>query len=144
MRVLGLAMFLAAGTGTPRAESPGEFRPQPTPNPTEKCGATGLKVQPADTLPACKAPIPTAQRKAKLAQRGQPALRQDELVFNAGWELVEAPRIKLDGAALSKAGVDTREWYDAAVPGTVLGTLVEQGVCPDPYSGSTTWRSRRV
>jgi hypothetical protein len=117
------------------AEIPGEFRPKPVPNPTEKVGGPGNKVQPPDTLPKSPAPIQTAQRKPKLAKRGQPSLRGNELVFNAGWELAEAPRLKAGGAALAQPGVDTHDWYDATVPGTVLTTLVDQGVYPDPYFG---------
>src|SRR6185312_4477352 len=70
------------------------------------------------------------------ANPGEPTLRGSELVFNAGWEMIEAPRLKdADGSALSKPGVETRDWYDATVPGTVLTTLVDQGVYPDPYYG---------
>lgn len=117
------------------AEAPGEFRPKPAPNPTEKVGATGMMVQPPDTYPKSRAPLPKPQRKLKLSQRGQPAPHGSELVFDAGWDMIEAPRIKFDGKVLSQPGVDTREWYDATVPGTVLTTLVEQGVYPDPYFG---------
>jgi hypothetical protein len=40
-----------------------------------------------------------------------------------------------DGALLSGTTVDTRGWLPASVPGTVLGSLVEQGQLPDPVSG---------
>ncbi|MFI6762446.1 discoidin domain-containing protein [Micromonospora sp. NPDC050417] len=40
-----------------------------------------------------------------------------------------------DGAALSTGQLDVRSWLPATVPGTVLGTLVEQGHLPDPVSG---------
>jgi hypothetical protein len=133
--VFTLGACLDASSSTLLAETPGEFRPGPVLSPAEKVGATGVKVQPPDTLPTSRAPIPAAQRKPKLAKRGQPILRGNELVFNAGWELAEAPRIKADGAALSRSGVDTHDWCDATVPGTVLTTLVEQGVYPDPYFG---------
>ena len=33
------------------------------------------------------------------------------------------------------AEYDTTGWYDATVPGTVLTTLVNCGVYPDPYYG---------
>ncbi|HEV2454413.1 MAG TPA: glycoside hydrolase family 2 TIM barrel-domain containing protein [Verrucomicrobiae bacterium] len=118
------------------AELPGEFRPKPVLHPTEKCGATGDVVEPADEFPVSRAPlVNTAQRKAKLANPGEPTLRGNELVFDAGWEMIEAPRLNADGASLSQPGVDTRDWYDATVPGTVLTTLVNEGVYPDPYFG---------
>jgi hypothetical protein len=132
---LALGACLNVSSSSLLAETPGEFRPRPVLNPAEKAGGTGAKVQPPDTLPKSRAPIPAAERKPKLAKRGEPILRGNELVFSAGWELAEAPRLKADGAALSQPGVDTRDWYDATVPGTVLTTLVEQGVYPDPYFG---------
>jgi hypothetical protein len=51
------------------------------------------------------------------------------------WRLIDAPSTVLNGAALSLAGVDTSRWYRATVPGTVLTTLIDQGVYPDPYYG---------
>ncbi len=130
-----LAATLFAGLSC-WAESPGEFRPKPVVKITEKVGATGKKTQPADTLPKSRAALPPAPaRKAKLAQKGAPMLRENELVLNAGWEMVEAPKVTADGVALSTPGFDTRAWYDATVPGTVLATLVDEGVYRDPYFG---------
>lgn len=40
-----------------------------------------------------------------------------------------------DGAALSQPATDTSAWLPATVPGTVLGSLVEQGHFPDPVEG---------
>jgi hypothetical protein len=51
------------------------------------------------------------------------------------WSLVEAPKVSADGTALSKPGYDTKAWYAATVPGTVLTTLVDRGVYPDPDHG---------
>jgi len=52
-----------------------------------------------------------------------------------GWRLAAAPQVKAGGAALSQPGYDTGKWYAATVPGTVLQTLVDRGVYPDPYYG---------
>jgi hypothetical protein len=79
--------------------------------------------------------VNTAHRKPKLINPGQPALRGNDLVFDAGWEMIEAPKLHTDGSILSQPGVDTTDWYDATVPGTVLTTLVNEGVYPDPYFG---------
>jgi len=119
------------------AETPGEFRPKPTESPAENAAAKGTDVQDKATYPKSNAPlVNTAKRKPKLAHPGEPNVSGRELVFNAGWEMIEAPRLKdAEGAALSKPGVETRDWYDATVPGTVLTTLVDQGVYPDPYYG---------
>lgn len=50
-----------------------------------------------------------------------------------GWELIEADRVAAGGADLSAAGGTFSGWYKATVPGTVLQTLVDRGVYPDPY-----------
>jgi hypothetical protein len=52
-----------------------------------------------------------------------------------GWRLAAAPTVQADGATLSRPGADTRAWYAATVPGTVLTTLVDRGVYPDPAHG---------
>ena len=130
-----LAVPLLIGL-TSLAESPGEFRPKPVTEVTEKVGASGTKIQPADSLPKSRAPLPPAPvRKAKLAQKNKPDLRGHDLVLNAGWDMAEAPNVPADGAALSTAGFNSQSWYDATVPGTVLTTLVDEGVYRDPYFG---------
>lgn len=133
------AAFIAAGfcISTALAEQPGEFRPKPIEKPnTNKVGATGLKDYPEAEQPRSKAPFDKPVRKAKAAVKAQPAVGADgSIVLNAGWELIEAPRVKSDGKTISQSGLNTADWYDATVPGTVLGTLVDQGVYPDPYFG---------
>jgi hypothetical protein len=51
------------------------------------------------------------------------------------WSLVEAPKVSEGGASLSASGYDAKSWYPATVPGTVLTTLVDRGVYPDPDYG---------
>lgn len=56
--------------------------------------------------------------------------------IESGWMLTMddfAP--SQDGAALSRPAVNVDGWVPALVPGTVLGSLVEQGHLPDPVSG---------
>ncbi|RYD29212.1 MAG: glycoside hydrolase family 2 [Lysobacteraceae bacterium] len=52
-----------------------------------------------------------------------------------GWQLAAAPDVRDDGATLSRPGVPSGTWRAATVPGTVLTTLVDRGVYPDPYYG---------
>ena len=137
-RAVLLNIFVFASAAICSAEVPGEFRPEPVAHPEEKVWATGEKIQPKDTLPMSRAahPFTPAHRKPKLAHPGLPTLQGSELIFNAGWEMIEAPGLKdANGAGISETGVDTGNWYDATVPGTVLTTLVDQGVYPDPYFG---------
>ena len=133
---IGYASFaFAAFNGF--AEVPGEFRPKATDVPAENAGAKGITVQPVDTYPQSAAPlVSSAVRKPKLAHPGAPTVRENVLAFDSGWEMIEAPRLNSpDGAAISTPGFATTDWYDATVPGTVLTTLVDQGVYPDPYFG---------
>lgn len=51
------------------------------------------------------------------------------------WTLAEAPAVSGDAAAISRPGFTTGKWYAATVPGTVLTTLVDRGVYPDPAHG---------
>jgi uncharacterized membrane protein len=52
-----------------------------------------------------------------------------------GWDLAPAPSVSADGAELSRADYQGRNWYRAVVPGTVLTTLIARGVYPDPDYG---------
>ncbi|MGA2247412.1 MAG: sugar-binding domain-containing protein, partial [Verrucomicrobiota bacterium] len=118
-----------------RAEVPGEFRPLPVQNPLENVGATGDKTQPPDTLPKSRAPLLAEPRPDSCPAR-RPELRGNDLLFNAGWKMIEAPKLAgAEGAQLSGPGWDVGAWHDATVPGTVLTTLVNDGVYPDPCFG---------
>ncbi|WP_343615970.1 LamG-like jellyroll fold domain-containing protein [Novosphingobium sp.] len=52
-----------------------------------------------------------------------------------GWQLAAAPDVAKDGETLSRPGQPAGVWRPATVPGTVLTTLVDRGVYPDPYYG---------
>ncbi len=51
------------------------------------------------------------------------------------WFLTTSPATPLEGAQLSQAGFDTRTWMRATIPGTVLTTMVDRGIYPDPDFG---------
>ncbi|VVT21974.1 Glycosyl hydrolase [Sphingomonas sp. EC-HK361] len=90
--------------------------------------------QDAWTLPRSKAPIPAAV--AKPEPTGPAIVATGPMRWDiAGWRLAEAPKITAQAAAISRAGFDARRWYAATVPGTVLTTLVDRGVYPDPAYG---------
>jgi len=136
-----VAMYLVlfgVSLGVPSllAETPGEFRPNPVLTPDEQVGATGDKVQPQDTLPKSQmtGDDPAPLNKKPIA-RLQVKPTANEMVLNTGWKLTGATSINATGAMLSQIGIPTSGWYDATVPGTVLGSLVDQGVYPDPYFG---------
>jgi hypothetical protein len=55
--------------------------------------------------------------------------------IRGGWKLAAAPDVKAGGAEISKRGYQTKDWMTATVPGTVLTTMIDRGVYPDPDYG---------
>ncbi len=51
------------------------------------------------------------------------------------WRMAAASSLDADGASISRAGFVDTSWYVATVPGTVLTTLIDRGVYPDPDYG---------
>ncbi|MGD0309279.1 MAG: LamG-like jellyroll fold domain-containing protein [Acidobacteriota bacterium] len=87
------------------------------------------------TLPKSNAAIsmPTAQvpyNGPALVARGA-----DQWVLAGGWRLTEGPRVLAGAASISAPGFHTDGWLDATVPGTVLTTLIDRGLYPDPDYG---------
>ncbi|MBR4298285.1 MAG: glycoside hydrolase family 2 [Bacteroidales bacterium] len=80
--------------------------------------------QPKETLPVSSVPVEFPQLKEKTAvQTVLCNVSENVWKITSGWELCEGDKVMTD------------EWYNATVPGTVLTTLVDQGVYPDPYYG---------
>jgi len=52
------------------------------------------------------------------------------------WSIQSSSQIKEDGKVISGPAFKPEKWYPATVPSTVLGTLVENKVYPDPYFGT--------
>ena len=52
-----------------------------------------------------------------------------------GWRLKPAPEVKATGDEISKAGFADKDWLIATVPGTVLTTMIDRGIYPDPDYG---------
>ncbi len=51
------------------------------------------------------------------------------------WFIQSSAEVHADGAAISKPGFATANWYPATLPSTVLSALVKDQVYPDPYTG---------
>jgi hypothetical protein len=80
--------------------------------------------QPEETLPKSSVPVQMPQRVAKVdAKTVLRPMTENSWEITSGWELCEGDKVLTD------------DWYNATVPGTVLRTLVDQGVYPDPYYG---------
>ena len=80
--------------------------------------------QPEETLPKSSVPVQMPERVAKVdAETVLRPMADNVWEITSGWEMCEADKVMTD------------DWYNATVPGTVLRTLVNQGVYPDPYYG---------
>ncbi len=51
------------------------------------------------------------------------------------WQMQDASKVAEGGEAVSSGGFAATGWYTATVPGTVLTTLVNNGVYPEPLHG---------
>lgn len=61
--------------------------------------------------------------------------RQNDILLNQGWKAKRACEITVDGTILSSSEFEFTGWIDAVVPGTVLTTLLHNGIFPDPFFG---------
>jgi mannosylglycoprotein endo-beta-mannosidase len=52
-----------------------------------------------------------------------------------GWKMQDVAKVAAEAATISTAGFEPQGWYAATVPGTVLTTLVNDGVYPEPLYG---------
>jgi len=71
--------------------------------------------------------LPTTQKIVKNDDR--------RFTLAGSWKLIQASKVKENAAQISQPGFDTEDWLAATVPGTVLMTMVNQGVYPHPYYG---------
>ncbi|MGB7136809.1 MAG: LamG-like jellyroll fold domain-containing protein [Acidobacteriaceae bacterium] len=100
-------------------------------------GQAGLaEPQDPSTLPRSKAPFqkPVAQALSAADLRSE-MVGDNPWKVRGGWRLTSAPDVKATGDAISDPGFDDRHWLVATVPGTVLTTMVDRGVYPNPDYG---------
>lgn len=96
----------------------------------------GLTEPQIENLPKSKAPIKFPERVPKIKIPGTLTEKSaGTYKFSKGWEMLEAYKVTGSGESVFSTTLNTSEWYNATVPGTVLTTLVDQGVYPDPYFG---------
>ena len=55
--------------------------------------------------------------------------------LTGGWRLAPAPQVKASGEQISTPGFADEDWLVATVPGTVLTTMIDRGLYPDPDYG---------
>lgn len=62
-------------------------------------------------------------------------LSAQETQLVTGWKAIKASDLASDGCLLTKDDPDLSKWLTATVPGTVLTTLLNNGLIPDPLYG---------
>ncbi len=62
-------------------------------------------------------------------------INSHEWTLTGGWQLASALDIKSSSLELSRPGAPIGKWMNAIVPGTVLTTLIANGIYPDPDYG---------
>jgi Exo-beta-D-glucosaminidase Ig-fold domain/Glycosyl hydrolases family 2/Glycosyl hydrolases family 2, sugar binding domain/Glycosyl hydrolases family 2, TIM barrel domain len=58
-----------------------------------------------------------------------------QVTISDGWQLQDAAKVPEAGGVIAAAKYKSRGWYGATVPGTVLTSLVKNGVYPEPLYG---------
>ncbi len=92
--------------------------------------------QDPDTMPRTKAAFSRPEKKGVSESKlGIETKGSNEWMISGRWRLRPAPEISASGDAISQNGFGTHGWWDATVPGTVLTTMINQGVYPDPDYG---------
>jgi hypothetical protein len=60
---------------------------------------------------------------------------QNPWTIQGGWKLAAAPTVNATGEEISKPNFAAKDWLTATVPGTVLTTMIDRGIYPDPDYG---------
>ena len=116
------------------------FEEASKPWPLQTRGQAGYRApQNPSTLPKSRAPFsaPVALKRPPVGP-SLTATGEEEWSFTDGWTLREAPVVNSDGAVLSSSAYNSKEartWMRATVPGTVLTTMIDDGIYPDPDYG---------
>jgi hypothetical protein len=61
--------------------------------------------------------------------------KTSSLLLNSGWQLRDASLVADNGVSVSRVNYQSTSWLPATVPGTVLTSLVNDGVYPEPLYG---------
>ncbi len=113
-----------------------EFEEGSKPWPMQTRGQAGYRApQDPSTMPRSRAPFSTPTAKTPQTQEILQANGPSQWTLAAGWHMIPAPTTSADGAAISQTTFNAKDWMYATVPGTVLTTMVDRGIYPDPDYG---------
>jgi hypothetical protein len=124
----------------PRDFSTVEFEDGSKPWRVQTRGQAGYRgPQDPATMPRSKASLPAEPSPLFRSNPPKPTSSLENNGENewtvSGWKLIAAPNIRAGGPEFSRPGMETKNWMLATVPGTVLTTMVDEGVYPDPDYG---------
>jgi hypothetical protein len=120
----------------PRDFSIIEFEEGSKPWPVQTRGQAGYRApQDPGTMPHSNAPFSKPVAKAPPAQETLEPNGDSQWTLGPGWRMIPAPQVSADGPAISLPGFNAKDWMVATVPGTVLTTMVDRGIYPDPDYG---------
>jgi Exo-beta-D-glucosaminidase Ig-fold domain/Concanavalin A-like lectin/glucanases superfamily/Glycosyl hydrolases family 2/Glycosyl hydrolases family 2, TIM barrel domain len=114
-----------------------QFEEGSKPWPVQTRGQAGYRApQDPSTLPKSRAPFsrPVILKRPPVGE-SLILTGASEWTFSDGWSLRESPKVDADGAHLSTASYNSKDWMRATVPGTVLTTMIDDGIYPDPDFG---------
>ncbi len=113
-----------------------EFEEGSKPWPVQTRGQAGYRTpQDPSTMPHSRAPFSTPVAKTPPSQEILHANDESRWTLAVGWHMIPAPKVTADGAAISQTSFNSKDWMYATVPGTVLTTMIDRGIYPDPDYG---------
>ncbi|MGD0462044.1 MAG: sugar-binding domain-containing protein [Tepidisphaeraceae bacterium] len=77
----------------------------------------------------------TASKSSQVRAVSPEAKPLPEITLDSGWQLQDAAKVPDRGDAVSSVNYSPAGWFKATVPGTVLTSLVNDGVYPEPLYG---------
>ena len=113
-----------------------EFEEGSKPWPVQTRAQAGYRApQDPATMPRSKAPFSAPVAKPLKPEEILSVTGERQWTLAAGWTMIPAPKTNADGPAISQPGFNAHDWMSATVPGTVLTTMIDRGVYPDPDYG---------
>jgi hypothetical protein len=115
-----------------------EFEEGSKPWPVQTRAQAGYRApQDPSTMPVSRAPFsrPIATKSSAFQTSPLQESAPNTWTLANGWMLSPAPEVKAEGAAIAQPGYSTKDWMTATIPGTVLTTMIDRGIYPDPDYG---------
>ena len=104
--------------------------------PFQTHGQAGYRApQDPGTLPTGLAAFTTPAIKNRQPGAALEARSPNTWALAGAWRLIEQPKAHADAKAISRTGFNQITWMQATVPGTVLTTMIDSGIYPDPDYG---------